>query len=183
MVDAVIDEQTGHRIRTATTGSRMGVLQFLRVHSTKIIAAVPREPGQVGYPSQLVPPARQPASYQEIEEQYRPAGVRRRLAPPDDHAYPHVDDPRPRGRRYRVPGRQGAQDDLRRGHGCRRSRRGRGQVPAQRRSAPRRAARGQRPGSTAVDRDGWRQLDDRQRTRYRDVRPHRERARRPPVCR
>ena len=143
-----------------------------------------RVPGQVGHPSQLVPAPRQPASLQrDRRADDRAARLRGRPAPSHDHPHPHVGDPGPGGRRHRVPRRTGPQDDLRRRHGRGRSRRAGGTVPAQRRRPPGRAARRQRPRTASRDRDGRRELDDRQRAGHRRVRPARERARRPPLRR
>ena len=92
----------------------------------EIIAAVPEYLAKWGTHPSWSRLLGSPRLYEEIEEQMTDLlGVRGRPAPPDDHPHPHVDDPGARGRRHRVPGRPGAQDDLRRRHGRRRSRRAR----------------------------------------------------------
>ena len=135
MLDAVIDEQIGRRSVSATTGSSTSRLQLPRVrprpgdHRRR-----PRVPRRVGHPSPLVAAARQPAcstrrSRSEVTDLL---GCEDTLAPPDDHAHPHVGGPGARGRGVIFLDGQRAQDDLRRGMIAARPRRDRRAVPARR---------------------------------------------------
>ena len=185
MLDAVIDEQErtpDPDRRPLARGLRLVQLPGLRPRSGDHRRG-PRVPREVGHPPVLVPAARKPRAVRADRGDHdRAARVRGLAAAPDDHPHPHVGDPDPGRQRRDVPGRPGAQDDLRRREHRPRARRDDPALPAQRRRAPRAARQGVEDHPTR-DRDRRGELDDRERARREGVRAHRPRERRAPVHR
>ena len=138
----------------------------------------PGVPGPVGDPSVVVAPPREPGPVRGDRGEGDRARRRGGHPPvPDDHPHPHVGDPGPRRRGRDLPGRPGAQDDLRRRDDRARTRRDGPTLPARRRGASRGAAPREHDHAPR-DRARRRELDARQRSGPARVRTAGPRVRR-----
>ena len=169
MLDAVIDEQVGRKIRI---GDRW-LFDFASCNylgfdlDPEIIAAVPGYLARWGTHPTWSRLLGSPVIYEQIETKVTDlARLRGHAAAADDHAHPHVGDPDPRRRGRDLPRRARPQDDLRRrdGRAAVTARRSCGSVtttPNTSRSCSARSS-----ANAPCHRDGRRQLDDRQRARH-----------------
>ena len=116
MMDAVIDEVQGRRIRIGDHWlcdfASCNYLGF-DLHP-EIIASVSAGRPTLGHPPQLVPAAGQPAALcRDRGAAHRTARGARHARTAHDHAHPHLGDPAARRSGGRTGRRPGAQDDLR----------------------------------------------------------------------